>query len=356
MADGRSPSGFHSPAAIREAMRRLRRLIPPILLGAVLLVSGCGKPQGAGTGAPAPPDFSKRKIRVVTTIGMIREMAAQVGGDRVEVKGLMGPGVDPHLYKASEGDVIRMASADIVFYNGLHLEGKMSDIFERMKRRIRTVAVTDGIDRERLLRPSEFAGAYDPHVWFDVTLWMEAVKTVEGALIEMDPTHGDLYRANGERYLERLAELDRYVRREAEKVPPRRRLLCTAHDAFNYFGRAYGFQVRGLQGISTVAEAGAADIQSLARLIVENGIPAVFVESSVPPRYIEALQEAVAARGGRVKIGGSLFSDAMGDTGTPEGTYVGMVRHNIDTIVGALSEPGAQGRETLPKESGNGGR
>jgi manganese/zinc/iron transport system substrate-binding protein len=306
--------------------------------------------------APAPPDLSKRKIRVVATIGMIREMAAQVGGDRVEVKGLMGPGVDPHLYKASEGDVIRMASADIVFYNGLHLEGKMSEIFERMKSRIRTVAVTDGIDRERLLLPSEFAGAYDPHVWFDVTLWMEAVKTMEKALVEMDPTHGELYRANGKRYLEQLAELDRYVRREAEKVPPRRRLLCTAHDAFNYFGRAYGFQVRGLQGISTVAEAGAADIQSLARLIVENGIPAVFVESSVPPRYIEALREAVAARGSRVEIGGSLFSDAMGDPGTPEGTYVGMVRHNIDIIVAALAGPGPPGKGASPKESGNGGR
>jgi manganese/zinc/iron transport system substrate-binding protein len=352
MADDRSPSGFHSPAA----MGFLRRRVAPILLGALLLVPGCVKSRDTGTGAPAPPDLSKRKIRVVATIGMIREMAAQVGGDRVVVKGLMGPGVDPHLYKASEGDVIRMASADVVFYNGLHLEGKMSEIFERMKSRIRTVAVTDGIDRERLLRPAEFKGAYDPHIWFDVTLWMEAVKTTEKALVEMDPAHGDLYRANGKRYLEQLEELDRYVRREVGKVPPRRRLLCTAHDAFNYFGRAYGFQVRGLQGISTVAEAGAADIQALARLIAENGIPAVFVESSVPPRYIEALREAVAARGFRVKIGGSLFSDAMGDPGTPEGTYAGMVRHNIDTIVGALAGPGPPGQSALPKESGNGRR
>jgi len=356
MADDRSPSGFHSAAATPEKMGFLRRRVAPILLGALLLVSGCEKPRGTGTVAPAPPDFSKRKIRVVTTTGMITEMAEQVGGDRVDVQGLMGPGVDPHLYKASEGDVIRMSAVDVVFYNGLHLEGKMSDIFERMKSRIRTVAVTDGIDRERLLRPSEFAGAYDPHVWFDVGLWMEAVKTMEKALIEMDPTHGELYRANGGRYLERLAELDRYVRREAEKIPLRRRILCTAHDAFNYFGKAYGFQVHGLQGISTVAEAGAADIQALARLVVESGIPAVFVESSVPPRYIEALQEAVAARGFRVKIGGSLFSDAMGDSGTPEGTYVGMVRHNIDTIVGGLAGPGPPGQEALPKESGNGRR
>lgn len=352
MADDRSPSGLRSPAAIGF----LRRRAAPILLGALLIVPGCGRSQDGGSGSVAPPDVSKRKIRVVTTTGMIREMAAQVGGDRVEARGLMGPGVDPHLYKASEGDVIRMASADIVFYNGLHLEGKMSEIFERMKSRIRTVAVSDGIGRERLLRPSGFEGAYDPHIWFDVTLWMEAVKTTEKAFVGMDPAHGDLYRANAERYLEKLAELDRYVRREAEKIPPRRRLLCTAHDAFNYFGRAYGLEVRGLQGISTVAEAGAADLQALARLIVENGIPAVFVESSVPPRYIEALREAVAARGARVEIGGSLFSDAMGDPGTPEGTYDGMVRHNIDTIVSALAGPGPSGQGASPKEGGNGGR
>ena len=341
MTDDRSPSGF------------LRRRIPPILLGALLLVPGCGKPQSAGTVAPVPPDLSGRKIRVVATIGMIAEMVKQVGGERVEVEGLMGPGVDPHLYKASEGDVIRMASADIVVYNGLHLEGKMSGVFERMGNRIRTVAVTDGIDREKLLRPPEFKGAYDPHVWFDVTLWMDAVKTLERALAAMDPAHEDVYRANGTRYLKSLEMLDRYVRREALIVPPRKRVLITAHDAFNYFGRAYGFQVRGLQGISTVAEAGAADIQALARLIVENEIPAVFVESSVPHRYIEALQEAVGARGFRVKIGGSLFSDAMGDPGSPEGTYYGMVRHNIDVIVSALSGARPAGAGPIREGSGN---
>jgi manganese/zinc/iron transport system substrate-binding protein len=356
MADDRPPSGFHSPAAIPEGTGFLRRRVAPILLGALLLVSGCGKPQGAGTVAPAPPDLSDRKIRVVATIGMITEMVKQVGGERVEVEGLMGPGVDPHLYKASEGDVIRMAAADVVVYNGLHLEGKMSGVFERMGNRIRTVAVTDGIDREKLLRPPEFQGAYDPHVWFDVTLWMDAVKTLERALTGMDPAHGDVYRANGTRYLKSLEMLDRYVRREALIVSPRKRVLITAHDAFNYFGRAYGFQVRGLQGISTVAEAGAADIQALARLIVENEIPAVFVESSVPPRYIEALQEAVAARGFRVKIGGSLFSDAMGDPGTPEGTYIGMVRHNIDVIVSALAGARPAGVGSFPEGSGNAAR
>jgi manganese/zinc/iron transport system substrate-binding protein len=323
------------------------------LLAALFVAAGCTIRREDGTEAAGPGDLSGRKIRVVATTGMVAELAERVGGERVEVKGLMGPGVDPHLYKASEGDVIRLASADLVVYNGLHLEGKMSEIFERIRGRIRTVAVTDGIDRGELLRPPEFQGAYDPHVWFDVTLWMDAAKAVERAFAELDPAHAGLYRENGTRYRERLGELDRYVRERAATVPSRRRVLITAHDAFNYFGRAYGFRVSGLQGISTVAEAGAADIQALARLIVENGIPAVFVETSVPPRYVEALQEAVAARGFRVKIGGSLFSDAMGDPGAPEGTYIGMVRHNIDTIVSALAGSLPAGTASFPEGSGN---
>jgi len=351
MAESKSLSEARSPVTV-PVSRWILRLTALVLLEALVFTAGCVIRQEGGTEAPGLRDLSDRKIRVVATIGMIAEMVKQVGGERVEVEGLMGPGVDPHLYKASEGDVIRMAAADVVVYNGLHLEGKMSEVFERMGNRIRTVAVTDGIDREKLLRPPEFQGAYDPHVWFDVTLWMDAVKTLERALTGMDPAHGDVYRANGSRYMENLVVLDRYVRREALTVSPRKRVLITAHDAFNYFGRAYGFRVRGLQGISTVAEAGAADIQALARLIVENEIPAVFVESSVPTRYIEALQEAVAARGFRVKIGGSLFSDAMGDPGTPEGTYIGMVRHNIDIIVSALAGPRPAGIGSFPEGSG----
>lgn len=353
MAEDRSLSGASPSGTVPGSRGILRRPIARYLLAALLIATGCTVRRDDGTEASGPRDLSDRKIRVVATTGMIAEMAEQVGGERVEVKALMGPGVDPHLYKASEGDVIRMAAADVVVYNGLHLEGKMSEIFERMRSRIRTVAVTDGIDRKKLLRPPEFQGAYDPHVWFDVTLWMDAVAALERALVEMDPAHGDLYRANGARYRGRLEKLDRYVRKEARTVPTRKRVLITAHDAFNYFGRAYGFRVRGLQGISTVAEAGAADIQSLARLIVENEIPAVFVESSVPPRYVEALREAVEAKGFRVKIGGSLFSDAMGDPGTPEGTYIGMVRHNIDTTVSALAGPRPGGTGSFPEGSGN---
>ncbi|HSL91102.1 MAG TPA: zinc ABC transporter substrate-binding protein [Candidatus Limnocylindrales bacterium] len=313
----------------------MHRLMALALL--VALVSSLGCERTGGSGTPAVRELSGRKIRVVATTGMIADLLGKIGGGRVQVTGLMGPGVDPHLYKASEGDVIRMASADVIFYNGLHLEGKMAEVFERMGRRIRTVAVTDGIPRERLLSPPEFVGAYDPHVWFDVSLWKEAAAHAAKALMEMDPEHAEVYRVNAGAYLEKLAELDGHVRKQAARVPPRQRVLITAHDAFNYFGRAYGFEVRGLQGISTVAEAGTADIQSLVRLILANRIPAVFVETSVPVRYIEALQEAVEAGGFRLRIGGSLYSDALGDPGTPEGTYIGMVRHNVDTIVAALA-------------------
>ena len=305
------------------------------LLMFILLSAGCS-PQDQPTSKKA--DFSSRKIRVITTTGMIADAVKNVGGERVEVRALMGPGVDPHLYKASEGDVIRMADADIIFYNGLHLEGKMSEVFEQMQRRVKTAAISDGISRDSLLSPPAFQGNYDPHIWFDVGLWMQGVKNIGQTLMVLDTASAEIYQGNASAYLQQLVELDAYVHQQASRVPVEKRVLITAHDAFNYFGRAYGFEVRGLQGISTAAEAGTADIKYLANFIVERKIPAVFVESSVPPRYIEALQAAVAARDFQVEIGGSLYSDAMGSAGTPEGTYRGMVRYNIDTIVNALSQ------------------
>jgi manganese/zinc/iron transport system substrate-binding protein len=269
---------------------------------------------------------------------MIADIVKVVGGEHVEVTGLMGPGVDPHLYKASEGDVTSLQNADVIFYNGLHLEAQMGGVLERMGDfGITTVAVTDKIDRTSLNAPPEFEGNYDPHVWFDVTLWMKAVEQVEETLVEVDPANRSDYEANAEAYLTELESLHQYVLDQASTVPAEQRILITAHDAFNYFGRAYGFEVRGLQGISTESQAGTADVQALANFIVEKQIPAIFVESSVPQRTIEAVQAAVQAQGFDVKIGGSLFSDAMGSEGTPEGTYVGMVRHNIDTIVSALT-------------------
>ena len=302
----------------------------PLLLIFLSLLTACSP------GAQAGSDASNQPIRAVATIGMITDIVQIVGGDRVDVTGLMGPGVDPHLYKASEGDVALLANAEIIFYNGLHLEAQLGEVLERMQARTRTVAVTDGIDRSLLLNPPEFQGATDPHVWFDVTLWMKAVETVRDSLSEMDPEGADLYVQNAASYLAGLEELHQYVLSQAERVPADKRVLITAHDAFNYFGRAYGFEVRGLQGISTATEVSTADVQALAAFIFEREIPALFVESSVPQRTIEAVQAAVRAQGFQVRIGGQLFSDAMGDPGTPEGSYVGMVRRNIDTIVAAL--------------------
>jgi len=302
-------------------------------LGVALVLAGC---------APPEPEELAGRLQVVTTIGMIKDMVENVGGPRVAVTGLMGPGIDPHLYKASEGDVRKLYRADVIFYGGLHLEAKMGEVLEEMGARTRTVAVSNAISRARLLAPAAFQGAYDPHVWFDVALWRMTVVAVENALADIDPAHAAEYRANAARYRARLDTLDAYVRAQALRVPADKRVLITAHDAFNYFGRAYGFDVRGLQGISTASEAGTADVQELARFIAERRIPAVFVESSIPRRTIEAVREAVAARRYDVRVGGSLFSDAMGNPGTPEGTYVGMVRHNIDTIVGALLRDAGQ--------------
>jgi manganese/zinc/iron transport system substrate-binding protein len=287
--------------------------------------------------ASKSPDFTRRPIQVVATTGMVADAVENIGGERVRVTGLMGPGVDPHLYKPSERTVIALANADMIFYSGLHLEAGMTRVFEKMGDRIITVAIADGIDRDQLHSPPEYEENYDPHVWFDVQMWMDAVKTIETALVELDPAHAEVYHRNAESYLAELAQLHDEVKTKVSRVPKEQRVLITAHDAFNYFGSAYGFEVRGLQGISTVTEAGTGEVQSLVDFIVERRIPAIFIESSVPRRTVEAVQAAVKARGFEVHIGGELFSDAMGSPGTPEGTYIGMVRHNIDTIVSALT-------------------
>ena len=306
---------------------------PILILLVSFLLGACFSPSGE-SGLP----IGERPINVVATTGMIADIVSNVGSERLDVQALMGPGVDPHLYKASEGDVRLLQEADIIFYNGLHLEAQMGEVLERMNDfGVRTVAVADEIDPSLLQSPPEFAGNYDPHVWFDVTLWMQAVDQVKEALVELDPASAAVYEANTDAYRSDLEDLHQYVLDQANTLPAEQRILITAHDAFNYFGRAYGFEVRGLQGISTEAQAGTADVQALADFIVEKQIPAIFVESSVPQRNVEAVQAAAQAQGFDVQIGGSLFSDAMGTEGTPEGTYIGMVRHNIDTIVKALA-------------------
>lgn len=295
----------------------------------LLLVTGCG-------GSEPTAEAASDGLQIVTTTSMITDITQVVGGDKVQVAGLMGAGIDPHLYVASEGDMELLQNADVIFYNGLFLEAQMVEILEQIGERKTVVPVSRGIDEQQLLPWANYADEYDPHIWFDVTFWMKAVETVRDTLAEVDAANAALYQANATAYLAELTKLDAYVKEQATRVPAEQRILITAHDAFHYFGRAYGFDVRGLQGISTASEAGTADVQALADFIAEKQVKAIFVESSVPVRNIEALQAAVQARGFAVTIGGELFSDAMGSPGTPEGTYVGMVRHNIDTIVGAL--------------------
>ncbi len=310
-----------------------KRLISLVLLIGIVgaLLAGCGQKSSASA------DLSQRQIKVTTTVGMIKDIVQNVGGERVVVAGLMGPGVDPHLYKPSASDIQKLDQADVIFYGGLELEGRMTDIFVKQARNGKpTFAVSEGINPDMLRAPPEFQGKYDPHIWFDVTLWQEATRTVNSELAKLDPGSKDLYQRNTEAYLKQLDELHLYVKAQAESVPAADRVLVTAHDAFGYFGAQYGFEVRGLQGLSTATEAGAADVQNLADFIAERKIKAIFIESSVPQATIEAVQKAVQSRGWDVQIGGQLFSDAMGADGTPEGTYVGMVRHNVDTIIGAL--------------------
>ena len=277
------------------------------------------------------------RLDAVATIGMITDIVGDIGGERVDVIGLMGPGVDPHLYKASAGDVRTLSEADVIFYNGLHLEAAMAEVLEEMNDRKPTYPVTARIDRSLLHESLTYAGQYDPHVWFDVRLWRSAVDEVEAALIEQDPEGEPLFRENAAALRDTLDALHEWVKERVAEVPEERRVLITAHDAFEYFGKAYGFEVVGLQGISTASEASTADVQRLVRTIIERRIPAIFVETSIPRRTIEAVQAAVRSRGYDVEIGEPLFSDAMGNPGTPEGRYPGMVRHNVNAIVDALS-------------------
>ena len=309
----------------------MKRIIPLLLIQLllVLLLAACGRGAAADEAADG-------RLFIVTTIGQIADVARIVGGDHVRVTGLMGPGTDPHLYKASARDVARLRAADVVFYNGLFLEAQMEEVLEQLGELQTVMAVSAGIDPAGLLPSANYADEYDPHIWFDVALWMQTVERVRDTLMAADPAHAADYEANAAAYLVELEALHAYVAAQAATIPAEQRVLVTAHDAFSYFGRAYGFEVLGLQGISTASEAGTADVQRLADTIATRRIPAVFVESSVPVRNIEAVQAAVRARDFDVVIGGRLFSDAMGDTGTPEGTYAGMVRYNIDTIVSSL--------------------
>lgn len=276
------------------------------------------------------------KIRIVATTGMIGDAVKKIGGDHAEVIALMGPGVDPHLYKATHGDLQHLTEADIIFYNGLHLEGKMGEVFEKLSRTRPVVAIAEEIPEERLRQVPGFQGAFDPHIWFDVSLWGEAVAGIGKHMSEYDSAHADEYASRTKEYVAQLDSLDSAVRRAIATIPEPQRVLITAHDAFGYFGDAYDIEVRGLQGISTLSEFGLRDVTELVDFIISRKVKAIFVETSVSNRSIEAVVEGCRQKGWNVSIGGSLFSDAMGESGTPQGTYVGMVNANVQTIVESL--------------------
>ncbi len=304
-----------------------------LVAAGLLTLSGCVAAPASST-----ESIGDRRLRVTTTTNFLTDSVGRIGGDRVEVTGLMGPGVDPHLYRASAGDVQALRGADVILYCGLHLEGRMGELLHDLAERQPTTAVTDGIPREQLLAPAPDSGTeHDPHIWFDVSLWSRVSESIAAALVERDPAHADGYRARLGAYLTELAALDTDVGRRLAAIPPGRRLLVTSHDAFAYFGRRYGLEVAGIQGISTAAEATTADVERVAQLAAERGVPAVFVESSVPRQTIDALLAAAARRGARVHVGGELYTDAAGNPGTPEGTYIGMLRANADRIADGLT-------------------
>ncbi len=313
----------------------MRKLLVFLAIAALIL-PGCRKP----TGKLQPPDLNGRPAKILATTGMIADAARAIGGEYVHVDCLMGPGVDPHKYVPNPNDLNRIASADLVLYNGLHLEGKMSDVFEARAATNWTVGVAEELPD---LRQAEegFEGTHDPHVWFDVTLWMKAVEKVRDTLIEIDAAHEPQYRANATLYLSQLADLDKEVRSKLATIPKPKRVLITAHDAFGYFGRAYDIEVHGLQGISTAGDTSSRDVQALAELIGTRRIKAVFAETSVPSKGMEAVMQAVRSKfkGFEVKLAeDELYSDALGPVGSTGETYIGMVRHNVDAIVRALSE------------------
>jgi len=308
--------------------RNLRCTRWAVLLMAISLLAACNanRENDATTG--------DEQLYIVTTTGMIEDAVLHITGNRAKVEALMGPGVDPHLY--TQGDLRKLSAADVIFYNGLHLEGKMGEVLEKLGHQKPVIAVAEAIPESRLLLAPGSMDAFDPHVWFDVSLWQLVVSAVGSHLQELDASNGDFYAANTQHYRQTLDTLHRFVRQSIQSIPAAQRVLITAHDAFEYFGKAYGIEVKGLQGISTVSDFGLKDITGLVDFIGQHRIKAVFVESSVPKRAIEAVVEGCHNKGHEVQIGGTLFSDAMGPEGTFEGTYVGMVTTNVNTIVAAL--------------------
>ncbi|MFJ9462305.1 metal ABC transporter solute-binding protein, Zn/Mn family [Viridibacillus arvi] len=296
-----------------------------IFFTAILILVGCSTKKESD------------KPVVVTTISQIADAVSVIAGDRVDVKALMGPGVDPHLYKATQGDLSKLESADVIFYSGLHLEGKMLDVFEKMQENDKTVkAISESIEEEKLLGNEMDAKLYDPHVWFDIDIWKTAVHQITDTLSEKYPEYKNEFSENEAIYFKELDDLSTYAKQRIDEIPLNQRVLVTAHDAFNYFGRSLNIEVRGLQGLSTESEYGLKDVRDVVDFLVGNNIKAVFIESSVSDKAMKAVIDGAKEKGQNVKIGGELYSDAMGKEGTEQGTYIGMYKHNVDTIVNSL--------------------
>lgn len=319
-----------------------------MLARGALLAAGAGL-NALAQGVPEAAAQQRRPLKVLVTIGMIGDLVREIGGGRIELDVLMGPGVDPHLYKATRDDVAKMLRTDVIFYNGLVLEGKMSDAIIRVARSGKPVyAVTELLPEDQLIEPEDADGLYDPHVWMDPQKWARTAELIAERLVSHDQAGAEHYRRNLAALQQRMRQLDAYAERAIATIPERQRVLVTAHDAFNYFARRYGIDVLGIQGLSTESEAGVRRIQELVAILVERRIPAVFVETSMSDRNVRALIEGAAARGHRVVVGGELYSDAMGSPGSYEGTYIGMIDHNVTAMVRALGgeapERGFQGR------------
>jgi manganese/zinc/iron transport system substrate-binding protein len=310
------------------------------LVAGIALVAGCSKPAAQSNSTAAQKTFSgESPIRVVCTTGPVSDMLWHLGGEHLEVTGLMGPGVDPHLYRAVPADIERLAAADMIFYNGLHLEGRMADQFEQLSARKPTFAVTQALvdaEHPKLRKPPEFDGYYDPHVWHDPQLWSECVKYAAKALSDFDPDHRDDYARNRDAYLAKLAEADKYAREQLQTVPDEQRVLVSAHDAFNYFCHAYGLTSMALKGVSTEDEVTIGRMDEVIALLVERKIKAVFIESAAAPQIVRALIEPCRQAGHEVRIGGELYADALGPPESGADDYLGMIKANVDTIVSAL--------------------
>lgn len=299
-----------------------------LFITAVLLV-GCSN-NASGDGE------KEEKPLVVTTTGQIADAVKEIAGDTVEIKSLMGPGVDPHLYKATQGDLQTLEKADIIFYNGLELEGKMSEIFEKMKKDKTVVAIGEAVPQDHILSDEAHPDLSDPHIWFDINVWELATKEITETLSKEFPDSKEEFTKNEEAFFQQLSDLSDWTDQRISEIPKKQRVLVTAHDAFNYFGNSHGMEVRGLQGLSTDAEYGLKDIQNIVNFLVENNIKAVFIESSVSDKAMKAVIEGAKEKGHTIQIGGELYSDAMGAEGTEEGTYIGMYKHNVNTIVDSL--------------------